>query len=76
LVYDVSRHFQQYFIYIVAITFIGGGKKTTYLSQVTDKLDHIMLCQVHLAMQEAKKKKITAELKHIMLFRQRKPVKI
>jgi len=24
LVYDVSRHFQQYFCYIVAVSFIGG----------------------------------------------------
>jgi hypothetical protein len=24
-VYDVYRHFQQYFSYIVAIRFIGGG---------------------------------------------------
>jgi len=25
LVYDVERHFQQYFNYIVAVSFIGGG---------------------------------------------------
>ena len=37
--------FQQYFSYIVAVSFIGGGnrEKTTDLSQVTDKLYHIML---------------------------------
>ncbi len=40
--YCVQRHFQQYFSYIVAVSFIDGGKrgyteKTTDLSQVTEK---------------------------------------
>jgi hypothetical protein len=45
VVYGASRYFQQYFSYIVAVSFIGGGNrgKTTELSQVTDKLYHIML---------------------------------
>jgi len=41
--YGLQSHFQQYFSYIVANSFIGGGKqstrrKTTDLPQVTDNL--------------------------------------
>jgi hypothetical protein len=44
----VLWYFQQYFSYIVAISFIGGGNrsiraKTIDLLQVTDKLYNIML---------------------------------
>jgi hypothetical protein len=30
LVYDAQRHFQQYFSYIVAVSFIGGGHRSTF----------------------------------------------
>ena len=46
-------------VYIVAVSFIFWRKqeypeKTTDLSQVTDKLFHLMLYQVHLARNEVK----------------------
>ena len=51
LVYGVERHFQQYFCYIGAVSFIGEEKRSTrrkspVQSKATDKLYHIMLFRV------------------------------
>ena len=47
LVYGVEGHFQQYFSYIVPVSFIGGGNRCTRRKSptrgVTNKLYHIML---------------------------------
>jgi hypothetical protein len=43
----VKHYFQQYFSYIVAVSFIGGGNQISM--EKTDNLYHIMLYQVILA---------------------------
>ena len=54
-VYGVYCYFQQYFSYIMAVSFIGGGNRGTQRKPPTcrkslTKLDHILLYRVHLVM--------------------------
>jgi hypothetical protein len=54
LVYGVQRHFQQYFIYVVAASFIGGGKH-----RPTDKLEIILSIKCYIyCLREAEQKKM------------------
>ena len=70
--YDVRCHFQQYFRYIMEISFIRGGNrstlKTTDLSQVTDKLYYIMLYRVHLTISWIHVIKFVSDLRQVIFF--------
>ena len=44
--YGVEHHFQQYFSYLMAVSFIGGGNWSSQRKadlQVTEKLDHFTM---------------------------------
>ena len=49
--YGVKRHFQQYFSYIVAVGFIGGGNRSTQRKRPTGRksLTKFIMYRLHLA---------------------------
>jgi hypothetical protein len=70
-VYSVWHHFQQYFRYIMAVGFIGGGNRSTWRKPPTCRISltnfrHIMLKTID-------SPQITDKLYHIMLYEYTSP---
>jgi len=78
--YGVYRHFQQYFSYIVAVSFIGGGNQSTRRKPPTCRKSltnfyHIMLYRVHLAWSAFELTTLVVIAKGAVKKRQKKMVK-
>ena len=66
--YGVEGHFQQYFIYIVVASFIGGGNRSTQRKPLTN-FYHILLYQVHLTLNGLRTHNFSGDRHCLVLFK-------